>query len=77
LIVLLVAAIARSWRPEQCSSGPPADRFSVFGCHPTGSAGTLFLFGIAVGAVASLWFGISLAGPPMPTPTDASTGSTT
>jgi hypothetical protein len=33
---------------------PPADRFSVFGYHLTGLTGTLFLLGIAVGAVASL-----------------------
>jgi hypothetical protein len=34
----------------------------VFGYHPTGSTGTLFLFGIAVGAVASLRLGVLRAG---------------
>jgi hypothetical protein len=32
----------------------PLTDFSVFGYHLTGSTGTLFLFGIAVGAVTSL-----------------------
>ena len=35
-------------------AGHPLTDFSVFGYHLTGSTGTLFLFGIAVGAVASL-----------------------
>ena len=34
----------------------------VFGYHLTGSTGTLFLFGIAVGAVASLGLCLLLAG---------------
>jgi len=33
----------------------------VFGYHLTGSTGTLFLFGIAVGAVASLGFRLLLS----------------
>ena len=55
LIVLLVAAIvaivgvlSNAW------AGHPLTDLSVFGYHLTGSTGTLFLFGIAVGAVASL-----------------------
>ena len=56
LIVLLAAAIvgvlSNAW------AGHPLTDFSVFGYHLTGSTGTLFLFGIAVGAVAS--FGLCL-----------------
>ena len=36
--------------------------FSVFGYHVTGSTGTLFLYGIVVGAVAVLGLGLLLAG---------------
>ena len=65
VIVLLVAAIlAIVGVPSNAGGGPPADRFSVFGYHLTGSTGTLFLFGIAVGAVASLGLCLPLAGAP-------------
>ena len=40
----------------------PLTDFSVFGYHLTGSTGTLFLFGIAVGAVASLGLCLLLTG---------------
>ncbi len=46
-------------------------KISVFGYHLTGSTGTLFLFGIAVGAVALLKLSVLLAGAPRaagPTP---------
>jgi len=60
LIVLLAAAIvgvlSNAW------AGHPLTDFSVFGFHLTGSTGTLFLFGIAVGAVASLGLCLLLAG---------------
>ncbi len=36
--------------------------FSVFGYHVTGSTGTLFLFGIVVGAVAAFGLSMLLAG---------------
>ncbi|MGZ4587365.1 MAG: hypothetical protein ACXVX9_06140 [Mycobacteriaceae bacterium] len=36
--------------------------FSVFGYHVTGSTGTLFLYGIMVGAVAVFGLGLLLAG---------------
>ncbi|MGZ4590639.1 MAG: hypothetical protein ACXV2I_07600 [Actinomycetes bacterium] len=36
--------------------------FSVFGYHVTGSTGTLFLYGIVVGAIAVLGLGLLLAG---------------
>jgi hypothetical protein len=39
-----------------------ADNFAVFGYHVTGSTGTLFLFGIVVGAVAMLGMSVMLVG---------------
>jgi len=39
---------------SNAGAGHPLTDFSVFGYHLTGLTGTLFLFGIAVGAVASL-----------------------
>ncbi len=59
LTVLLVAAIVAivGVLSNAVAAHPPTD-FSVFGYHLTGSTGTLFLFGIAVGAVAS--FGLFL-----------------
>jgi hypothetical protein len=36
--------------------------FAVFGYHVTGSTGTLFLYGIVVGAIALLGLGLLLAG---------------
>ena len=41
---------------------PLPENFSVFGYHVTGSTGTLFLFGIVVGAVAMLGLAVLLAG---------------
>ncbi len=41
---------------------PLTDNFAVFGYHVTGSTGTLFLFGIVVGAVAMLGMSALLAG---------------
>jgi hypothetical protein len=41
---------------------PLAENFAVFGYHVTGSTGTLFLFGIVVGAVAMLGMSTLLAG---------------
>jgi hypothetical protein len=38
------------------------ENFSVFGYHVTGSTGTLFLFGIVIGAVAMLGMSVLLAG---------------
>ena len=63
LIVLLAAAIvAIVGVPSNAGAGHPLTDFSVFGYHLTGSTGTLFLFGIAVGAVASLGLCLLLAG---------------
>jgi hypothetical protein len=52
VIVLLVVAIVGVL--SNAGAGHPLTDFSVFGYHLTGSTGTLFLLGIAVGAVASL-----------------------
>src|SRR5260370_19829889 len=41
---------------------PLPENFGVFGYHVTGSTGTLFLFGIVVGAVAMLGLSVLLAG---------------
>jgi hypothetical protein len=41
---------------------PLPENFAVFGYHVTGSIGTLFLFGIVVGAVAMLGLSVLLAG---------------
>ena len=63
LIVLLAAAIvAIVGVPSNAGAGHPLTDFSVFGYHLTGSTGTLFLFGIAVGAVASLGLCLLLTG---------------
>jgi hypothetical protein len=56
-IVLLAAGIiAIVGVLSNAGAAHPLTDFSVFGYHPTGSTGTLFLLGIAVGAVASLGF---------------------
>jgi hypothetical protein len=63
LIALLVAAIvAIVGVLSNAGAAHPLTDFSVFGYHLTGSTGTLFLFGIAVGAVASLGVCVLLAG---------------
>ena len=65
LIVLLVAAIiAIVGVPSNAGAAHPLTDFSVFGYHLTGSTGTLFLFGIAVGVVTSLGLCLLLAGAP-------------
>lgn len=64
LIIVLVAAIVATIGVLG-NAGPShllTDSFSLFGYHVTGSTGTLFLFGIAVGAVASAGLGLLLAG---------------
>ena len=64
LIVLLVAAIVAIEVLSNAGAGHPLTDFSVFGYHLTGSTGTLFLLGIAVGAVASFGLCLLLAGAP-------------
>lgn len=64
LLVLLVAAIV-ALVGVLGNAGPAhqvTDNFSVLGYHVTGSTGTLFLFGIVVGAVAMLGLSVLLAG---------------
>ena len=64
LVVLLVAVIV-GFTGVLTNAGPAhplPENFSVFGYHVTGSTGTLFLFGIVVGAVAMLGLCVLLAG---------------
>jgi TRAP-type C4-dicarboxylate transport system permease large subunit len=64
LIVLLVAVIV-GFTGVLTNAGPAhplSENFSVFGYHVTGSTGTLFLFGIVVGAVGMLGLCVLLAG---------------
>jgi hypothetical protein len=64
LIVLLVAVIV-GFTGVLTNAGPThplTENFSVFGYHVTGSTGTLFLFGIVIGAVAMLGLSVLLAG---------------
>ena len=61
LVVLLVAVIV-GFTGVLTNAGPAhplTENFSVFGYHVTGSTGTLFLFGIVVGAVAMLGLSVS------------------
>ncbi len=64
LIVLLVAVLV-AVVGVLGNTGPDHTliaHFSVFGYHVTGSTGTLFLFGIVIGAVAMLGLSVLLAG---------------
>ncbi len=64
LIVLAVAVIV-GLVGVLSNAGPThalTENFSVFGYHVTGSTGTLFLFGILIGAVALLGLSVLLAG---------------
>src|ERR1700758_1159893 len=64
LIVLLVAGTFEivGALSNGGAAHPLSERFSVFGYHVTGSTGSLFLFGTAVGAVALLGLSLLLAG---------------
>ncbi|BBZ34643.1 hypothetical protein [Mycolicibacterium confluentis] len=64
LAVLLVAVIVGvlGVLSNAGPAHPLTDNFAVFGYHVTGSTGTLFLFGIVVGAVAMLGMSTLLAG---------------
>ncbi|MFD5188497.1 hypothetical protein ACFWMU_10160 [Streptomyces sp. NPDC058357] len=57
LIVAVVVAVA-GVVTNGGSAHQLTDGFSVFGYHVTGSTGTLFLYGLVVGALAM--FGLSL-----------------
>ena len=64
LVVLLVAVIVgfTGVLTNAVPAHPLTENFSLFGYHVTGSTGTLFLFGIVVGAVAMLGLSVLLAG---------------
>jgi hypothetical protein len=64
LVVLLVAVIVGfiGVLTNAGAAHPLTENFSVFGYNVTGSTGTLFLFGIVVGAVAMLGLSVLLAG---------------
>jgi hypothetical protein len=64
-LIVLGAAVIVGVVGLLSNAGPThqlTDTFAIFGYHVTGSTGTLFLAGIAVGAVAALGLGILLAG---------------
>ncbi|WP_372517375.1 hypothetical protein [Mycobacterium nebraskense] len=57
MIVAIVCVLSNSG-----AAHPLTENFSVSGYHVTGSTGTLFLFGIVIGAVAMLGLSVLLAG---------------
>ena len=63
-LVILVAAVIAGVAGVLTNSGHAhaAGHFAVFGYHVTGSTGTLFLYGIVVGAIALLGLSLLLAG---------------
>jgi len=64
-LIVLLAAVIVGIVGVLSNAGPThslTENFSVFGYHVTGSTGTLFLFGIVVGAVALLGLSVLLAG---------------
>jgi hypothetical protein len=64
-LVILVAAVVAGVAGVLSNSGsghPLTHPFAVFGYHVTGSTGTLFLYGIVVGAAGLLGLSLLLAG---------------
>jgi hypothetical protein len=64
-LVILVAAVVAGVAGVLSNSGsghPLTHHFAVFGYHVTGSTGTLFLYGIVVGALGLLGLSLLLAG---------------
>jgi hypothetical protein len=64
-LVILVAAVIAGVAGVLSNSGsghPLTHPFAVFGYHVTGSTGTLFLYGIVVGALGLLGLSLLLAG---------------
>jgi hypothetical protein len=63
-LIILVAAVIAGVAGVLTNAGPAhaAGHFSVLGYHVTGSTGTLFLYGIVVGALALLGLSVLLAG---------------
>jgi len=64
LAVLLVAVVVGflGVLNNAGAAHPLTENFSVLGYHVTGSTGTLFLFGIVIGALAMLGMSVLLAG---------------
>ena len=64
-LVILIAAVVAGMAGVLSNSGSGhalTQPFAVFGYHVTGSTGTLFLYGIVVGALAVLGLSLLLAG---------------
>jgi hypothetical protein len=64
-LVVLLAAVIVGFTGVLTNAGAAhslTENFSVFGYHVTGSTGTLFLFGIVIGAAAMLGLCVLLAG---------------
>ena len=64
-LVILIAAVAAGMAGVSSNNGsghPLTHPFAVFGYHVTGSTGTLFLYGIVVGALGMLGLSLLLAG---------------
>src|ERR1700733_273963 len=64
-LVILLAAVIVGLAGIFTNSGSAhglAHGFAVFGYHVTGSTGTLFLYGIVLGAIGVLGLGLLLAG---------------
>src|SRR5271167_1829187 len=63
-LVILVAAVIAGVAGVLANGGQAhaVTHFAVFGYHVTGSTGTLFLYGIVVGALAMLGLSLLLAG---------------
>jgi hypothetical protein len=64
-LVVLLAAVIVGFMGVLTNAGAAhslTENFAVFGYNVTGSTGTLFLFGVVVGAVAMLGLSVLLAG---------------
>ena len=64
-LILLIAAVVVGVAGVLTNAGSGhdlTDGFAVFGFHVTGSTGTLFLYGIVVGAMGLLGLALLLAG---------------
>lgn len=64
-LVVLLAAVIVGFTGVLTNSGPDhllPENVNVLGYHVTGSTGTLFLFGMMVGAIAMLGLSVLLAG---------------
>ncbi len=64
-LIILVAAVVAGVAGVLSNNGSAhalTHHFAVFGYHVTGSTGTLFLYGIVVGALALLGLSLLLAG---------------